>query len=547
MEALANSCAVSLPHEPASGKGSVRRMPAKLQTCFAEAAALVAGKEGKRAHKKGKDKPVTGLEAAGTPEAQGTRSRKQRSAGEGGQVVMAIPVPDQPVDRPIPVKKGSAKAERAAVPSDPVPAATPHPGKARPAEAADNTPNAVAGGPSGIGPVPQSQSARVSGNRKAEPEGTQVHVVSDPPASLRDKAEVKAGSPVPVNPNAPSAPKPQGGAEQVAASAPQPQVQDAETKEQGADAGRSAPASEHPRRETAAVAAPAGTGMAPAPQPVSRDPSAVVVEKAPVMSDSPVTRSEPESAVALPKQPKRGISPSRAEGPQQAAVRRVDIPTRERRQIEVPGSTSPKAESAPYPDGTSVPGPLPVSSIGPSLASTPQAPVDPGSYATMNSAASPSPVRTVGQQILDSVQASMAHGDREIAVRLQPPELGTITVRVREQDDHLEGTVEVGQSDTRREIERALPEVVRGLQEAGIQIRRLEVTGGDSPGQDLGRGLLQQDGWSGHNSSGQNRDHLPTPHSPWSQEAASYSVPARGSAETDRSTHVPAGRIDLLL
>jgi flagellar hook-length control protein FliK len=165
----------------------------------------------------------------------------------------------------------------------------------------------------------------------------------------------------------------------------------------------------------------------------------------------------------------------------------------------------------------------------------------------MDLGTNPSPTPTVGEQILDSIRASMAQGDGQISVRLQPPELGMITVRLRERDSHLEGTVEAGLSDTRREIERALPEVVRGLQEVGIQIRRFDVTNGDSSGQDLGRGLPQQDVWSGPNGSSQGREHLPTPHVPWPQEAANYSASAQEPADSGDQINVPPGRIDMLL
>jgi flagellar hook-length control protein FliK len=108
-------------------------------------------------------------------------------------------------------------------------------------------------------------------------------------------------------------------------------------------------------------------------------------------------------------------------------------------------------------------------SIGQSVAVTPRSSFETQTPGGVDLGTNPNPVGTVGEQILDSVQASMAQGDRQIAVRLQPPELGTVTVRLREQGDHLEGTVEVGQSDTRREIERALPEVIRGLRMRGFR------------------------------------------------------------------------------
>jgi flagellar hook-length control protein FliK len=141
----------------------------------------------------------------------------------------------------------------------------------------------------------------------------------------------------------------------------------------------------------------------------------------------------------------------------------------------------------------------------------------------------------------------MAQGDGQVLIRLQPPELGTVVVRFREQGERLDGTLQVERADTRREIEQALPEVVRSLQEAGIGIRRLDVTDGDPPGQDLGRGQPQQDRSSGHRDSGQDRDHLWASSTPWSPAAADFSVDSQQTPDIQGSTEMPRGRIDMLL
>jgi flagellar hook-length control protein FliK len=155
--------------------------------------------------------------------------------------------------------------------------------------------------------------------------------------------------------------------------------------------------------------------------------------------------------------------------------------------------------------------------------------------------------QSVGEQILDSLKASMAQGDRQVLIRLQPPELGMVLVRFREQGERLDGTLQVDRTDTRREIEQALPEVVRSLQEAGIGIRRLDVTDADPSGQDLGGGQPQQDGSSGHRHAGQDRDHLWTSSTPWSAAAADFSVDSQQTPNIQGSTEMPRGRIDMFL
>ena len=155
--------------------------------------------------------------------------------------------------------------------------------------------------------------------------------------------------------------------------------------------------------------------------------------------------------------------------------------------------------------------------------------------------------QSVGEQILDSLKASMAQGDGQVVIRLQPPELGMVLVQFREQGEHLDGTLKVDRTDTRREIERVLPEVVRSLQDAGVGIRRLDVRDGDSPGQDLGGGQSQQEGSSGHRDAGQERDRLWASFTPWSPAAGDSCADPRLVPDVRGETEVPRGRIDMLL
>ncbi len=155
--------------------------------------------------------------------------------------------------------------------------------------------------------------------------------------------------------------------------------------------------------------------------------------------------------------------------------------------------------------------------------------------------------QSIGEQILDSLKASMAQGDRQVLIRLQPPELGMVLVRLREQGERLDGILKVDRTDTRREIEQVLPEVVRSLQDAGIEVRRLDVTDSDSPGQDLDGGQPQQDGSSGHHDAGQDRDSLWTSFTPRPGAAADSSVDSHQAPAVQGSTAMPQGRIDMLL
>jgi len=83
----------------------------------------------------------------------------------------------------------------------------------------------------------------------------------------------------------------------------------------------------------------------------------------------------------------------------------------------------------------------------------------------------------VSKQILESIQNSLTHQDtnQQITVRLNPPELGKVFIKFQEQNSELTGSLEVNKAETRIEIEQALPQIIRDLANAGIQIRRLDV------------------------------------------------------------------------
>ena len=54
-----------------------------------------------------------------------------------------------------------------------------------------------------------------------------------------------------------------------------------------------------------------------------------------------------------------------------------------------------------------------------------------------------------------------------MVIRLDPPELGQVTLRFIERPEGITGVLHVEQSQTRQEIERALPEIIQNLQNAG--------------------------------------------------------------------------------
>jgi len=159
-----------------------------------------------------------------------------------------------------------------------------------------------------------------------------------------------------------------------------------------------------------------------------------------------------------------------------------------------------------------------------------------------------SPVQDVGEQILSSVHASLARADKQVQIRLDPPELGSVLVRIAEQGDQIRGILEVSRDQTRREIEQALPQVLKGLQEAGVQVRRLEVVVSDQPERGSGRETSQQDAWTQHQHSDQHGYRPPNASTMnWSAQTG---LPQSGASRQGRDgipTQDAQERIDMLV
>jgi len=106
----------------------------------------------------------------------------------------------------------------------------------------------------------------------------------------------------------------------------------------------------------------------------------------------------------------------------------------------------------------------------------------------------------ISEQIRESITSSSIGPDREITIRLNPPELGTVVIRFQEQENQITGILEVSKSQTRAEIQQVLPEITRDLQDFGVQIRRIEVVmAADHEGAALGgqSATPQEDPWAG--------------------------------------------------
>ncbi len=144
-------------------------------------------------------------------------------------------------------------------------------------------------------------------------------------------------------------------------------------------------------------------------------------------------------------------------------------------------------------------------------AETPQisAPERPLVLQASNSSANTAPgdnASAVSEQIRESITSSTVGPDQQIIIRLNPPELGTVVIKFREQDNQITGLLEVSKLQTRAEIQQALPEIMRDLQNFGVQIRRLEVVMTAEPESETLTGqsaMPQDDRWGGQQGPGE--------------------------------------------
>jgi len=89
--------------------------------------------------------------------------------------------------------------------------------------------------------------------------------------------------------------------------------------------------------------------------------------------------------------------------------------------------------------------------------------------------------KDISEQITESIQTSLLQADKQITIRLNPPELGQVFVRFQERESEITGLLEVSKAEIRYEIEQALPQIIRTLTDYGVAIKRLDVLLTDQP------------------------------------------------------------------
>lgn len=212
---------------------------------------------------------------------------------------------------------------------------------------------------------------------------------------------------------------------------------------------------------------------------VQAKPSETQPQPVGIESGKPVPTTKPDAKAAAPQTRSKALDPDGEESVQ--AKNDLSAPPTVRKsnatELETPtGQTKGRGSS------TSNNGPNPnleqmLSHNNPQTPIAEQSPASAAKTPNPPGQASTDVSADIGKQILESVQTSLSQqgGDRQITVRLNPPELGKVFIRFQEQDSQLTGLLEVSKTQTRLEIEQALPQIIRNLTDCGIQIRRLDV------------------------------------------------------------------------
>jgi len=132
------------------------------------------------------------------------------------------------------------------------------------------------------------------------------------------------------------------------------------------------------------------------------------------------------------------------------------------------------------------------------------------------------------QQLQNSVYAALGAGGRQIIVRLNPPELGSVVIKFEQQDGQITGLLEVEKAQTKAQVEQALPQILQNLADSGISVKRIQVNLSQSELSEQNsfkQGLTGSDDPAGQDglTGGEYPDGTPQQDYQWSSGTDSYS------------------------
>ncbi len=128
----------------------------------------------------------------------------------------------------------------------------------------------------------------------------------------------------------------------------------------------------------------------------------------------------------------------------------------------------------------------------------------PGRFESAAGANLPQDVATgLKEQLNQSIRSSLRQNGHEITIRLNPPELGRLSIKFEQTGNELTGLLQATRAETRAEIQNAIPHILKSLQDAGIHVKSLDVTlnDTDTTGRQSSKQQWFQNSWSAQNGS----------------------------------------------
>jgi flagellar hook-length control protein FliK len=153
----------------------------------------------------------------------------------------------------------------------------------------------------------------------------------------------------------------------------------------------------------------------------------------------------------------------------------------------------------------------------------------------------------IAEQIGSALRTGLDRAGKQLTIHLKPPELGNVVVRLDEQGQGIKAVLEVSRPETGRDIEQALPQVVKNLQDAGFQVRKFDVVVSEQLDKEAGSGSASQDAWKQQQTwSGAEGRQDGASRSPWSSWNGQQSGHSDLGGIRDSQGVGPRGGIDLL-
>ncbi len=81
----------------------------------------------------------------------------------------------------------------------------------------------------------------------------------------------------------------------------------------------------------------------------------------------------------------------------------------------------------------------------------------------------------VAQQLQQPMITLIQQSRQQITIQLNPPELGKVAIKFDSENGQVTGLLQVAKPQTRAEIEHALPEIIQNLNQAGVQVKQINV------------------------------------------------------------------------